>query len=153
MRTRLRAALPVASARQARCAAFLVVTLLLSSALPLGAHHAFSAEFDVSKPMQLRGTLVKWEMINPHSWFHLEVKNPDGTLVTWMIEGGSPNQLIRMGVTKYTVKIGTELIVDTYLAKDGTNKAAGRNFVLPDGKRLFLGSQTTPGAGDTDPKK
>ena len=138
--------------RTNRAAAF-AAAIFLSSAWPLCAHHAFSAEFDVSKPMQLQGTLVKWEMINPHSWFHIAVKNPDGTVVTWMVEGGSPNQLIRMGVTKYTIPIGTELIVETYLAKDGTNKAAGRNFVLPDGKRLFLGGSTTPGAGDPDAKK
>jgi len=125
---------------------------LLCAAIPVWAHHAFAAEFDVSKPMKLRGTLVKWEMINPHSWFHIDVKSPDGKVVTWMIEGGSPNQLIRMGVTKHTVAVGTELIVETYLAKDGTNKAAGRNFTLPDGRRLFLGGNA-PGASDADPKK
>jgi hypothetical protein len=110
------------------------------------AHHAFAAEFDVNKPLKLEGTLIKWEMVNPHSWFHVAVKDPDGKVTEWLIEGGSPNQLIRMGVTKNTVPIGTELLVDAYQAKDGTNKAVGRNFVLADGKRLFLGG-SAPGAG------
>jgi hypothetical protein len=104
------------------------------------AHHAFAAEFDVNKPLKLEGTLKKWEMVNPHSWFHVDVKG-----VLWMIEGGSPNQLIRMGVTKNTVPIGTALVIDAYQAKDGSNKAVGRNFVLPNGSRLFLGG-SAPGA-------
>jgi hypothetical protein len=107
------------------------------------AHHAFAAEFDVNKPLKLEGTLKKWEMVNPHSWFHVDVK---GTL--WMIEGGSPNQLIRMGVTKNTVPIGTALVIDAYAAKDGTNKAVGRNFVLPNGSRLFLGGSAPGATGD-----
>ena len=118
---------------------------LLCATGSVWAHHAFSSEFDVSKPMKLQGRLVKWEMINPHSWFHIDVKDPDGNVVTWMIEGGSPNQLIRLGVTKYTLAVGTELVIETYLAKDGTNKAVGRNFTLPDGRRLFLGG-SAPGA-------
>ena len=122
-------------------AAFAAAALLAATAAR--AHHAFAAEFDVNKPLKLEGTLKKWDMVNPHSWFHVDVKG-----VTWMVEGGSPNQLIRMGVTKNTVPIGTALIIEAYQAKDGTNKAVGRNFVLPDGSRLFLGGSApggTPG--------
>ena len=114
------------------------------------AHHAFAAEFDVNRPLTLKGTLVKWEMVNPHSWFHVDIKDKDGKVSTWMIEGGSPNQLIRMGVTKTTVPVGTELVIEGYQAKDGTQKAVGRNFVLADGKRLFLGGSA---GGATDPAK
>ena len=113
--------------------------LVLLAGVSVRAHHAFAAEFDVNKPIKFEGTLKKWEMTNPHSWFHMDIK---GTI--WMIEGGSPNQLIRQGVTKNTVAIGTKLIVEGYLAKDGSNKAVGRNFILPDGSRLFLGG-SAPG--------
>jgi hypothetical protein len=122
---------------------------LLLAAVPVTAHHAFSAEFDVKKPMKLQGTLTKWEMINPHSWFHLDVKGPDGTVANWLIEGGSPNQLIRLGLTKNSLAVGTELVIEGYLAKDGTNKGVGRNFTFTDGRRLFLGG-SAPGAGGSE---
>lgn len=130
-------------------AVVLGAVLLLTSAQVL-AHHAFAAEFDVNKPLTLKGSLLKWDMVNPHSWFHITVKEKDGKTTTWLVEGGSPNQLIRMGVTKNTVPIGTELVVEGYQAKDGTNKAVGRNFVLADGKRLFLGGSA---GGVSDPAK
>ena len=123
--------------RTLRVVALVAAGLLLAA--PGRAHHAFSAEFDVDRPLQLRGKLVEWEMINPHSWFHIDVESEDGSVTTWMIEGGSPNQLIRLGVTRNTLAIGTELVVDGYQAKDGTNKGVGRDFTLADGKRLFLG--------------
>src|SRR5436190_5174160 len=123
---------------------------LLMTAGTVRAHHAFSSEFDVKKPLTLKGTLVKWEMINPHSWFHIEVKNPSGEVVEWMIEGGSPNSLIRQGITKLSLQIGMELTIEGYRAKDASNTAVGRNFVLPDGKRLFVGS---PGGPDSPPVK
>ncbi len=112
---------------------------VLLAVTPVLTHHAFSAEFDVEKPLTLKGKLVKWEMINPHPWFHLDIEDANGTVVTWMIEGGSPNELIRNGVTKNTLAVGTELTVEGYHAKDGTPKGVGRNFLLADGERLFLG--------------
>jgi hypothetical protein len=133
-----------------KLAVALVGAGLLVGAAQIQAHHAFAAEFDVNRPLTLKGTLIKWEMVNPHSWFHIGVKDKDGKVTTWMVEGGSPNQLIRTGVTKNTVPVGTELVVEGYQAKDGTQKAVGRNFVLADGKRLFLGGSA---GGASDPAK
>ena len=130
--------------------AALGVVLLMTARVAL-AHHAFSAEFDVKKPLVLKGTVTRWEMINPHSWFHIEVKQPNGEVVEWMVEGGSPNSLIRQGVTKATIQVGMELTIEAYQAKDATNKAVGRNFVLPNGKRLFVGSTSGPDAPPAAP--
>lgn len=135
-----------------KLAVLAVVVSLMAAAVPLWAHHAFAAEFDVAKPVTLKGTMAKWDMVNPHSWFHIEVKGPDGKVVNWMVEGGSPNTLIRMGVTKNSVKTGTALTVEGYQAKDGSNKAVGRNFILADGSRLFLGGSAPGGGGDKPTK-
>jgi hypothetical protein len=124
---------------------------LLMATMPVAAHHAFAAEFDVNEPVTLTGVMTKWDMVNPHSWFHIDVTDADGNVVSWMVEGGSPNTLIRMGVTKNTVQVGTQLTIEGYRAKDGTDKAVGRNFILPDGTRLFVGG-SAPGAGGGQPQ-
>ncbi len=113
---------------------------------PVGAHHAFAAEFDASKSLLLKGTVEKGELVNPHSWIRLDVKNPDGTITKWMVEGGSPNSLFRLGFTKESLPPGTEIIVDGYQAKDGANRAVGKDLTFAkDGKRLFMGG-SAPGA-------
>ena len=129
------------------CVLVIAGAALWLGAMPLRAHHAFSAEFDISKPLKLQGTLTKWEMINPHSWFHVDVKGLDGNVVPWLIEGGSPNQLIRLGVTKNTLSVGTEFIIEGNQARDGTNKAVGRSFVFTDGRSLFVGGSAPGAAG------
>ena len=120
---------------------------LLVAAAPALAHHAFGAEFDTARPIALRGTVTMMEWVNPHSWIHIDVKGPDGTPVNWMIEGGSPNSLMRLGFTKNALLPGMEIVVDGYQAKDGARRANGRDVTLPNGKILFLGSTDT-GAPD-----
>jgi hypothetical protein len=118
----------------------------MAAAAPARAHHAFATEFDVERPVELRGKVTKLELINPHSWIHLEVIE-NGKPVTWMIEGGSPNALVRKGITKNSVPIGSELVVRGYGTRDGANKAVGRDIKFADGRELFFdGSRPTTAA-------
>lgn len=109
------------------------------------AHHSFAAEFDIEKPVDFRGKVVKVELINPHSWIHLEVTRDDGTKEVWMVEGGSPNQLLRKGFTKNSLPIGTELQVMGYQARDGAKRAVGRTLKLANGQSLFFETTPIPG--------
>jgi hypothetical protein len=102
-------------------------------------HHAFAAEFDITKPRKLQGTVTQMEWVNPHSWIHLDVKGADGKVVNWMVEGGSPNVLLRRGFTKKSLEAGAEIVVEGFQAKNGENRANGANITFRDGKRLFLG--------------
>ena len=119
---------------------FVALILALSVSSSLRAHHSFAAEFDANQPVTLKGTVVKMDWVNPHTWIHLDVKNPDGTVTRWMIEGGTPNTLLRRGLTRDSLPIGTEIVVDGYRAKNGTNRANGRDVMFPDGRKLFMGS-------------
>ncbi len=114
---------------------------LLVYAVPAVAHHAFGAEFDRDAPIQLTGPIVRLEWVNPHSWIHIQVTNPDGSTAVWMVEGGTPNVLQRRGLRRECLPIGTVLIVDGYQTKDHTLKRAnGRDVTFPDGRKFFLGS-------------
>jgi Family of unknown function (DUF6152) len=126
---------------------------LLLSAIPVWGHHAFAAEFDEKRPLKLQGTVTKWELINPHSWIHLDVKGSDGKVTNWMVEGGSPNALFRLGFTKDSLPPGTEIIVEGYQAKDGANRAVGKDLTFTDGRRLFLGGSAPGATPGTEPEK
>ena len=126
--------------------------LMAVAAAPVIAHHSFAAEFDAKKPVKMTGTVVKMEWINPHSWIHIDVKKTDGTVERWMVEGGAPNALLRRGWNKNSLLPGTEIVVEGFQAKDGANRANGRDITFADGKKLFVGSSGT-GAPDERPDK
>jgi len=111
---------------------------LVSSSVPGWAHHAFASEFDAKKPVKFTATVTKMEWINPHAWMHVAVKKPDGTVENWMIEAGSPNSLFRRGIDKNTVRVGMQVVVDGYQARDGSRRATGQDLTLPNGQKLFL---------------
>ena len=121
---------------------------LVCAAVPMSAHHSFAAELDANRPITLQGAVTKVEWINPHTWIHIEVKGADGKAVEWMIEGGTPNTLLRRGINKNSLPAGTLIVVDGYQAKNGSNRANGRDISLPDGKKLFLGSSGTGAPSD-----
>jgi len=126
--------------------------ILLLAAVPALAHHAFSSEFDVKKPIHFTGVITKVELVNPHAWFHIDVTGPDGKVTSWMIEAGTPNVLLRRGFTKNSVPVGTQVVVDGFQAKDGSSKGSGRDLTLPDGRKLLIGSDGA-GAPDGNEKK
>lgn len=145
---------------RAKIAVVLAVGGLVLATGPVVAHHAFSSEFDADRPIHLQGRVTKMEWINPHAWIHVRANKPDGTTEVWMVEGGTPNTLFRRGLTRDTLAVGTEIVVDGYQSKDGAGagtdesplKANGRNITFPDGRKLFLGSSGTGAPRDgTDP--
>ncbi len=118
--------------------------VLLMWSVQSHAHHSFAAEFDIEKPVQLKGVVAEVEFINPHSWIHIDVTRDDGSVERWEIEGGTPNTLFRRGINQNTLPEGTEIIVDGYQARDGSNRASGRDVTLTDGSTLFLEGSAPP---------
>ena len=129
----------------------LVAVAFLVAPLSVLAHHSFAAEFDANKPLVLKGTITKVDLVNPHAWLYMNVTDSDGKVVNWAIEMGSPNALIRRGITRNTVPIGAELTVEGFAAKDGSPTANGRTLRMADGRALFAGSSNTGAPGDPRP--
>lgn len=139
-------------------AALVSLVFVLGTTAPLWAHHAFGAEFDPNAPIRLQGKVVKLEWINPHTWIHVEAKMPGGKTEVWMVEGGTPNTLLRRGLTRQSLTYGTEVIVDGYQTKDHSLKRAnGRDVTFTDGRKIFMGSSGTgapkDGRDPTEPPK
>ena len=129
-----------------------LLAALLAAAVPMLAHHAFGGEFDANKPVLLKGKVVKMEGVNPHAWIHLEITKDGGAREVWMVEGGSPNSLLRRGFSRDSLPVGTEIIVDGYQSRDHSLlRANGRNVTFTDGRKLFLGSSGTGAPDDQKP--
>ena len=129
-----------------------LLAALLAASVPMLAHHAFGGEFDANKPVLLKGKVVKMEWVNPHAWIHLEITKENGQKEVWMVEGGSPNSLLRRGFTRDSLPVGTDIIVDGYQSRDHSLlRANGRNVTFTDGRKLFLGSSGTGAPDDQKP--
>ena len=133
-----------------------VIVISMASTVTVIAHHAFGAEFDPNRPVILRGPVIRVEWVNPHTWIHVEVTNDDGTKQVWMVEGGTPNTLLRRGLNRDTIPVGAMIVVDGYQSKDRTARANGRDVTFEDGSKFFMGSSGTgaprDGADSTEPE-
>jgi hypothetical protein len=133
--------------RANRVSGIAAAVLPILAAGPASAHHAFAAEFDAKQPVHFTATVKRVRWTNPHTWFFVDVEQPDGSVEEWAIEAGTPNVLYRRGFTKDSLVPGTVVIIDGYRAKDGSRRANGRDITLPDGRTLFM---TSPGTGSPD---
>ena len=124
-------------------AAIALAGLVVAVGVPVGAHHAFGAEFDPNRPLVLRGPVVKVEWVNPHTWIHMEVTGEDGSTQVWMVEGGTPNTLLRRGLSRDSIPVGSMIVVDGYQSKDRTARVNGRDVTFEDGRKFFMGSSGT----------
>jgi hypothetical protein len=126
---------------------------LLIAGTTASAHHAFAAEFDKDKPIKMQGTVTKMQWINPHPWIHIDVKNKEGKVESWMIEASAPNNLLRRGFTRDSLPPGAVITVEGYQALDGSHRANGTALTFADGKHLFIGSAGTGAPVEPPPVK